>query len=123
MNRLTGERFRELLEKHPDFDLMIGQWCKIGSPCSGCAMTLAFMDSNPDVDLGVMGSADRVLSWAEQEYGNSYKTSFIHRFDHGDKGIGHDIVDRFADMYGNLWREANHDAIDCLTVARELDRL
>lgn len=94
-NRLTGEMFVPLLEKHPDFELMAGCWSGVGTQCGGCALTLAYYDRHGDVPAGDLNMT-RVRRWARQEYGAHYVAGFTAAFD-GDIDLGGDETQGYED--------------------------
>lgn len=108
-NRLTGEVFATMLEKHPRFSLITGCWALQARPCSGCALTLAYYDRDPEAHAGKL-TMTPVREWARKEYGTCYVAGFTAAFD-GDIDLGGNESQGYA------------DGTECLAVAMKAGRL
>ena len=79
--RLTVNKFKQLLDDHPRFRLNEGVFVcgrRRGQACGGCALTLAYLDANPNKAVTF---ATPVFDWAEEVYGDEYASNFISGFD------------------------------------------
>lgn len=75
MRRLTPKRFKDLLDKNPDFELTRVTFNpKTGE---GCALTLDYIGRNGSRPL----LAGIVAQWAEMTYGAEYVGAFVFGFD------------------------------------------
>lgn len=106
-NRLTAERFGELLTKHPDFHIC-HRWIDSPGTCGGCAMTLAYHDANPGFSLH---DSTQIRDWAWKVYGQDYTDGFIAGFDGRDR-----------DPEGDDWLAGFDDGVACVTTSDAMCR-
>lgn len=117
-NRLTGEDFREMLKRHPDFELIEGFTLlpsESGTePCAGCAMALSYFDEHPERNY--IAAPSEVSKWIVEKYdyhlpGECYSVDFARAFDN-------DLDDEPSKL-----DVAVKDGLDCRRVAKEMGRL
>ena len=121
--RLTKERFVELLNKYPDFKLTTGHWIdgcdSVKKTCGGCAMTLMVLDLVGVDELLIMTSDD-IIDLAEGKFGKRYLDSFIEGYDDEDVSFREVEDDDLNEWIDDV---AFADGVRCYRAAVAAERL